>query len=476
MQKIVMLSVFLLIGKTSLFATTWLVGPSRTYTAPSQVSNLVQDGDTVLIDSATYNSDVTQWNANNLLLKGTGGGYAHLQANGHNYGGKAIWVINGNNTTVDSIEFSLCACVDHNGAGIRQQGTNLTVKHCYFHDNEDGILTTADTTSDILIEYTQFYNNGYGDGYSHNLYIGQVRSLTFQYNYSHHASVGHELKSRAINNYILYNRFADEATGTASKDIDLPNGGVAIIIGNEIEKGPQAQNSNFMEFGLEGLVNPGPQQLYVVNNTFVNDKPNGSFVQAQTGVSLCKAYNNIFAGAGTAIIADSASIDTSNNFYTSVANAGLVDAANYDYHLLSTSAAINNGTMPGSANSFSLTPAYEYVGLVNESSRFVNNAIDIGAHEYGSPASSVAQVNNEYAVLVYPNPAKGAFTINISALGLGQAKVQLFNALGELIVEKEQVNTLDKVFFDNFNLAGGVYIIRVVGSTRSATKILFIQN
>src|SRR5581483_494940 len=146
------------------------------------------------------------------------GGFAHLQANGQNYGGKAIWVISGKNATVQWVEFSLCSCNDHNGAGIRQEGSKLTVRHCYFHDNEEGILTTADTTSDILIEHSEFYNNGYGDGYSHNLYIGKVRSLTFRYNYTHHAIVGHDLKSRAINNYLLYNRFADESDGTASRD------------------------------------------------------------------------------------------------------------------------------------------------------------------------------------------------------------------------------------------------------------------
>ena len=38
----------------------------------------------------------------------------------------------------------------------------------------------------------------------HNLYIGHVNKLTFRFNYSHHAYIGHNLKSRADANYILY--------------------------------------------------------------------------------------------------------------------------------------------------------------------------------------------------------------------------------------------------------------------------------
>src|SRR5438874_650278 len=95
-------------------ATTWHVGATQFYTAPSQVSTLALDGDTVEIDNGTYESDVAKWTANNLLLKGVGG-FAHMKSNGANYGGKAIWVISGNNTIVDSIEFSLCTCADNNG-------------------------------------------------------------------------------------------------------------------------------------------------------------------------------------------------------------------------------------------------------------------------------------------------------------------------------------------------------------------------
>jgi hypothetical protein len=437
-------------------ATTWLVGPSRTYTMPSQVSTLVQNGDTVLIDAAVYNSDVARWSAHNLVLQGTGG-MAHLKANGNTYGGKAIWVIAGNNTTVDSIEFSLAACVDQNGAGIRQEGVNLTVRHCYFHDNEEGILAGDNVTSDILIEFSEFDNNGYGDGYSHNLYINHVNSLTFQYNYSHRAHVGHELKSRAYNNYIFYNRIANE-TGDASREIDIPNGGIAIIIGNEIEQGINTQNSNIIGFGLEGLTNPSPHNLYVVNNTIVNDRPTGIFISVQTGIALYKLYNNIFAGTGTVITGNAALVDTSHNIHTSIAAAGLVDAANFDYHLLASSPAVNNAVNPGFANSISLYPFNEYMHVADSVSRAVSGLLDVGAHEFETPSGIESKLGN--AMMLYPNPAHSRFILLIN--GMIQAEnsmIQIFDCTGRCAYKKEIGNGKHEII--DAGLLPGIYFVEV---------------
>ena len=86
------------------FATVWQVGSAHTYIMPSQVSALVQNGDTVDIDAGNYPSDVCRWQANNILLRGVGG-YAQLESNGLSWGDKAIWVIQGNNCVVEWIEF-----------------------------------------------------------------------------------------------------------------------------------------------------------------------------------------------------------------------------------------------------------------------------------------------------------------------------------------------------------------------------------
>src|SRR3954452_11865493 len=90
------------------------------------------------------------------------------------------------------------------GSGIRFLGRSLTVRDSYFHDNEDGLLTYIAPEGDILIERSVFAHNGAGDGQSHNIYIGKVRSFTLRFSYSHDSVRGHEVKSRAGINRIEY--------------------------------------------------------------------------------------------------------------------------------------------------------------------------------------------------------------------------------------------------------------------------------
>ena len=78
-------------------------------------------------------------------------GMAHIDAAGRNAQGKATWVIAGDHTTIRDVELSGSAVPDNNGAGIRQEGANLTVIGCYFHDNQDGILAGDNPTSDIVM-------------------------------------------------------------------------------------------------------------------------------------------------------------------------------------------------------------------------------------------------------------------------------------------------------------------------------------
>lgn len=226
-----------------------LVGPGKLYVKPCQAIAVAHPGDTVAIDSSvTYVGDVCAWSTDNLTIRGAGPARAHIDAGGKNAQEKGIWVISGKDTTVENIEFSGAKVPDQNGAGIRLQADNLTVRNCYFHDNENGILTGNSPSSTVTIEYSEFANNGFGDGQSHNLYIGNVGTLVFRYNYSHHARIGHLLKSRAAQNLVLYNRLSDEATGTSSYQIDLPNGGKSYIIGNVIEQGPANDNSTLVTY------------------------------------------------------------------------------------------------------------------------------------------------------------------------------------------------------------------------------------
>jgi hypothetical protein len=412
---------------SSAFATQWQVGPGQTYTAPSQVAELVADGDTVNIAAGTYPSDVARWQADNLLLRGIGG-MAQLESNGNAWGGKGIWVIQGDHTTVEHIEFSECSVPDNNGAGIRQEGHHLSVRHCYFHDNENGILAGDMSPSTIRIEYSEFGHNGHGDGYSHNLYINHVDSLIFRYNYSHNAHVGHELKSRAHVNMIEYNRFSNEATGDASRDIDLPDGGQAYLIGNVIQQGPLSQNSNMVGFGLESLSNPGPQELYAINNTLVNERPTGSFFSMPASVFF-KGYSNILAGSGDFMATGfPTAMDTAGNLRApTIASVSFLASASYDYHLVPPSPAQQIGIPAGLSNSgYPLVAEFEYVHPADGAVRCQQATLDAGAYQYCTVGISEHVAD---AIHIWPNPTMDVVHI-VTAV---DASIAVIDALGRTV-------------------------------------------
>ena len=215
---------------------------------------------------------------------------------------------------------------DRNGAGIRQEGTDLTVTRSWFHDNENGILTGADPESDIVIERSRFFRNGYGDGYSHNLYVGAVRSLTVTGSWLSRADTGHELKSRAARNTIVANRISD-GDATASYSIDLPNGGLSLVAGNVVVQGPRSENPALVSYGAEGLTNPS-RTLWVVNNTFVNQRTSGTYVALADG-SRAHLRNNLLVGPGE--LSSGAGPDARAN--RRVGLGGFVDPAREDFRL-----------------------------------------------------------------------------------------------------------------------------------------------
>jgi len=357
------LSLLALITAGPANSAVYHVGPGMPYETPSEVAAVAWDGDTIEIEVGEYTGDVAVWTQNDLVIRGIGG-RPHIIADGNSAEGKAIWVIKGDNTIVENIEFSGATVEDNNGAGIRLEGTNLTVRNCYFHNNENGILTGPNPDSEILVEYSEFANNGYGDGYSHNMYIGRVAKFTLQFSYVHHARVGHQVKSRAEENYIMYNRLMDERTGTSSYIIDLPDPGKGFVIGNELQQGRDAENWAMIH---------SAQDLNLINNTLVNDRRSGIFVSLSGSRDASVIQNNIFAGRGE-IEATGATL-RSNLLSEDV---GFVDREEHDYRLTATSSAINAGTTPEPA----LQALWEYIHVINRKEREERGPIDVGAHTF----------------------------------------------------------------------------------------------
>lgn len=352
------------------------VGATREFKRPSAAARVARDGDTIEIDAGIYAGDAAVWRRNRLTIRGVGG-RAHLRADGAHAEGKAIWVIKGNDTTIEGLEFSGATVPDHNGAGVRLEGAGLAVRDCYFHDNEDGILAGSDPTSDILVEHSEFAHNGFGDGQTHNLYIGKVRSFTLRFSYVHDAFVGHNVKSRALRNQITYNRIVDENNGRSSYAIDLPDGGLSFLIGNVIQHGAAAENSTIVSYGAEGLKHP-LNELYFVNNTVINDRlQGGRFLFIGAGAGEVRIVNNLFSGRGDVLTGPG---ELRGNVVA--AKTDFVDPAAFDYRLKAGAAAIGRGIDPGSARGFDLRPVAEYAHGAKTRVRNHRTSLDAGALEY----------------------------------------------------------------------------------------------
>jgi hypothetical protein len=441
-------------------AMVWEVGVGKLYTKPSAVSSLVNDGDTVFIQAGEYKKDVCIWRAHNLHLIGVGG-KAHLNAEKTAYGGKAIWVIAGDNTYVENIEFSHCEVVDLNGAGIRLEGKHLTVRSCYFHDNQEGILAGDNPNSDVVVEYSEFGYNGAGDGYSHNIYINHVRSLLFQYNYVHHSFYGHEIKSRAYKNVIIYNRITNE-DGSASYEIDLPNGGPSLVMGNIIQQSKFSDNNSIISYAREGLSNPGPHNFYFINNTVINEEDKGIALNIQTNTDTVFSANNIFAGPMSILVGIPKTYINLNNVVNSnLAQLNFVSTSNYDYQLTSQSPGIDSAYILNEDYlGYSLIPDKEYLHPMSWKNRYNDSHTDIGAREL-QQITGIQHIQQN-ALEAHYNPFSETFEFidPLNSYSEFPLVLKIFNAEGKVMISRS-IESGDQLKISEWS--NGIYYFTISG-------------
>ena len=280
------------------------VGSNGQYQRIADAVAAARDGDTVQVAAGTYTNDFAQVRSK-ITLQSVGG-MANLVATVAPPNGKAILDVY-TDTVVDGFAFFGARVPDHNGAGIRGNAGNLTVRNSLFMDNQNGILTAADATATVLIQHSEFAHNGGGDGYTHNLYVGAVKQLTVEDSYFHDAVVGHEIKSRALATTLLNNRIADFG-GNASYSVDLPDGGVAVLQGNTIEKGAAAPNRTIVHFGGEGAPYAG-SSLVMTGNVVINDRTDVTGLVNAAGAPV-QVTGNRFFGVDAASFGASAADNT----------------------------------------------------------------------------------------------------------------------------------------------------------------------
>jgi hypothetical protein len=226
-----------------------------------------------------------------LILRGEPG--AHLR--GHAVEGKAALVVKADNVVIDGIECSGITVRDRNGACVRNEGRDLTLRNVHFHDNEQGVLGGSPGSGVLRVEGSLFERNGFG-GLAHGLYINREID-TFIFRDSRILATkgsGHGLKSRAQSTIVEDSVIAG-LDGEDSRAIDISNGGEVVIRGNVLQKGSNSKNSQMIGIALEGERNDVNQTL-VEDNLFVFDTvPEGWLQDLARGMGLLPARGVVIA-------------------------------------------------------------------------------------------------------------------------------------------------------------------------------------
>ena len=290
-------------GIAAAHAATLEVGADKQYKMPSQAAAAARDGDHIRIAAGEY-FDCAIWRANNLVIEGASPEGTVITDKVCQ--GKALFITAGNNITIRNLTLTRARVPDMNGAGIRAEGENLTIDHVRFINDQDGILSAPQPNGKFLIRDSEFIRNGTCEGgaCAHGIYIGPSALLRVERTRFFETKQGHHIKSRAQETEVIDCDIADGPNGTASYEIEVPNGGGVMVRGNHIQKGPKAENhTGAVVIGAEGVTQRTPQIL-VENNTFEVDGDYSSFLVVNLTATPAELKGNKLRGNAKALRGD----------------------------------------------------------------------------------------------------------------------------------------------------------------------------
>jgi len=359
-------------GASALALPAWLATANAQGTAASAVNAVLRvgrdhpvktlaaaaaqakPGTTVEVQAGDYPGDVAVWPQDDLTLRAVGG-RARMLANGAHAQGKGIFVTSGKRMTIEGFDFIGARVPDRNGAGIRLERGSLTLRDCRFQDNENGLLAANDPAIELRIESCDFGAIAPGDGHTHNCYVGAIGKLTVIASYFHHGATGHLLKTRAAVNHVFYNRLTDE-TGRASFELEFPNGGLALVMGNVIQQSAATENYHLIAYGNEGLSNRR-NELHLINNTLVDRRPQGGvYLRMAQPAQKLRLINNLLHGKHE--LPGGPDREQHHNYFVELDS--FIDPDRYDFRLRPGSPLFGRAVDAGVVDGQPLRPAMQY--------------------------------------------------------------------------------------------------------------------
>lgn len=279
-----------------------VVGPAGAPASFAEALRSARDGDTIDVLPGEYRGAVGVITQRRLTIRGLGARPVFV-ADGRHAEGKAMLVVRDGDVRIENLEFRGARVPDGNGAGIRFEKGRLQVVRCVFTDNENGILTANFADAELDVVDSEFGRAPRREGsLPHLLYAGRIARLSVTGSRFHRGFEGHLIKSRARVTELRYNMIRDSNDGGASYEVDLPNGGQALLLGNVIGQGMHTQNPVLVAYGAEGGVHER-NELVLSHNTLISEgHVPGWFVRAWgdkvPGFAGVLAVNNLVVGSG----------------------------------------------------------------------------------------------------------------------------------------------------------------------------------
>lgn len=253
---------------------------------------------TVRIAPGTYKQCAVQ-TAGRVTFKAAEPGRAILD--GTACEGKAALVLRGRASTVDGLVFQNIGVPDGNGAGIRMEKGDLTVRETLFRNSEQGILSADDPASTISISRSTFSGLGRCDrglSCAHGIYVNQYGKLSVTESRFERGAGGHYLKSRSPRIEVLNSSFDDSAGQGTNYHIDLPGGATGRISGNRFVQGRNKENySALITVAVEGKAHPSAGLVIAGNEAEIapGARPT-TFVADASGQALTLGANKLGPG------------------------------------------------------------------------------------------------------------------------------------------------------------------------------------
>ena len=307
------------------------------------------------------------WDFTNTLVESAPGSYTAGDR------GRGGWQFSGaSGYRISGIVFRNCRTASFNSAGIRYYNgtTNLYIKDCVFHLDDDG-LTGGTQESEATVEYCEFNacgnTNASTSSPTHNIYV-YGGYLTLRYCYAHDPVQGQNFHIRCRNATLEYNWFARAHSyeGDLMTDDDFSGAGpftqTMTLRGNVIVQNNSPLNNSqeiaiYNDAGLTNLT----LNVRAVFNTFVGNGGSTAFVHVSNADHThmnAELSDNIISGTTRPFLIEYAatgSVSGQNNWLPTgailgpltgtvqSAAPGFRNPAAQDYALTNTSVCINSG-------------------------------------------------------------------------------------------------------------------------------------